>query len=168
MNKSNFTRMITILTFFLIIQGCSQGTPALTSSPTPSPTSAPTLTPTPYPTLRPKSVSDEVRNAYFEPVGPILKEWEEANLLMADRGSGGLGPIIRLEEIRIEFAELERDPYFDEVHAQMVLHMDCQIAAYVALMIPRDQIPVDYMGEAFEFLEEVEVIFGRCSFPDAD
>ena len=157
MNKSNFTRMITILTFFLIIQGCSQGTQA--------PTLTSTSTPTPYPTLRPKSVSDEVRNAYVEAVGPILEDWEEVNLLMADRGRGGLDRIIRLEEIRIEFAEVEIDPYFDELHVQMLLHMDCQIAAYVALTSSRDHSPIDYKGEAFELLEEPELIFDRCSFP---
>jgi len=170
MNKSNFYRLIIILALVLVIQACSPGTP----TPMPTHTALPTLmptetaTPTPYPTPRPKSVSDEVRDTYIASIDPLLDEWEAVNQLMSDKGRGSYDRVIKLQEIRNGFAQLEIDPYFDELHAQMLLHMDCQIAAYVALMSSRDYSSIEFQGEPFELLEEPEVIFERCSFPDTE
>jgi len=145
MNKSNFYRLIIFLTLVLAIQGCSPEMAA----------------PTPYPTPKPKSVSDEVRDEYFASTVPLLDEWEAVIPLMFDRGRGWQDRIIKLQEIRKGYSQLEVDPYFDELHAQMILHMDCQIAAYVALVNLRD-------FSSGGLLEGPEVIFERCSFPGAE
>jgi len=170
MNKSNAYKLVIILTLFLAIQACSAETPAPLPAHTALPTLMPTetATPTPYPTPRPKSVSDEVRDTYIASINPLLDEWEAVNQLMSDRGSGWLDRIIKLQEIRNEYSQLAIDPYFDELHAQMILHMDCQIAAYVALLSSKVPTSNEFQGEPFKLLEEPELIFERCSFPDAE
>ncbi|OQY32732.1 MAG: hypothetical protein B6243_07145 [Anaerolineaceae bacterium 4572_5.2] len=152
MNKSNLYRLIIILTLVFAIQACLPET----------------ATPTLYPTPRLKSVSDEVRDDYLASIDPLLDEWEAVNQLMSDRGRGAYDRVVKLQEIRNEFAQLEIDPYFDELHTQMILHMDCQIAAYVALMSSRDYSSIEFRGEPFELLEEPEVIFERCSLSGAE
>ena len=152
MDKSNAHKLVIILILVLMIQACSPGT----------------ATSTPFPTPKPKNVSDEVRDNYFVLINPLLDEWEAVIPLMSDRGNGWLDRIIKLEEIRNKFSKLEIDPYFDEPHSQMVLHMDCQIAAYVALMSSRDYSSIEFQGKPFELLEKPETIFERCSFPAAE
>ena len=143
MGKSSAYKLVIVLILVLMIQACS------------------TETPTPSPTPKPKKISDERRDEYFALIGPLLDEWEALIPLMSDRGSGWLNRIAELQEIRNEFANLEIDPYFYELHAQMILHMDCQIAAYVALVNPGEY-------SAGILLEEPEMIFKRCSFPTVE
>lgn len=146
MNKSNSSRLIIILTLFLMIQGCSLET----------------TTPIPFSTPIPKELRDQIRDAYVASTEPLLKEWDEVNQLATDRGRyDWLDLIIKMQEIRNGFAQLEVDPTVEDTHSQMILHMDCQIAAYVALVSPRDY-------SSIELLEEPDVIFGRCSFPVAE
>ncbi len=114
----------------------------------------------PYSTPKPKNISDEEKVEYFALIDPLLDEWEALIPLMSDRGSGWLKRIVELEEIRKEFSELEIDPYFDDIHTRMILHMDCQIAAYIALINSRDY-------SSGILLEEAEILFERCSFPTA-
>ena len=149
MDKSNAHKLVFILILALMIQACSPETP------TPS-------------TTKPETISDEARNEYFALINPLLDEWEAVIPLMSDRGSGWLDRIIKLEEIRNKFSKLEIDPYFYELHSQMILHMDCQIAAYVALMSSRDYSSIEFQGKPFELLEKPETIFERCSFPAAE
>ena len=149
MKISNTYKLVIILILALMIQACSPET----------------ATSTPFPTPKPKNVSDEVRDNYFALINPLLDEWEAVIPLMSDRGRGWLNRIIELQEIRNEFVKLEIDPYFEELHTQMILHMDCQIAAYVALANPKDYSSIEFQGKPFELLEESEVIFERCSFP---
>ena len=63
--------------------------------------------------------------------------------------------------------QLEVDPTKEEIHSELILHMDCQIAAYAALIDPRnwDFLSIEPRVEPVELLEEHEVIFDRCSFP---
>jgi hypothetical protein len=146
MNESNSYRLIIILTLFLIIQGCSLETP----------------TPISFSTPMPKELHDQIRDAYVASIDPLLKEWDEVNQLATDRGRyDWLNLIIKMQEIRNGFAQLEVDPTVEDIHSQMILHMDCQIAAYVAFVSPRDYSTI-------ELLEEPDVIFGRCSFPVAE
>ena len=75
--------------------------------------------------------------------------------------------IIRMQEIRNDVVGLEVDPEMEDSHSQLILHMDCQIAAYAALIDPRnwDYLSIEPIVEPVELLEEHEVIFERCSFP---
>ncbi|MBT3314476.1 MAG: hypothetical protein HN390_07660 [Anaerolineae bacterium] len=149
MNESNAHKLVFILILAFMIQACSPDVP------TPS-------------TSKPKNISDEAKSEYFALINPLLDEWEAVIPLMSDRGNGWLDRIIKLQEIRNEYSQLEIDPYFNELHTQMILHMDCQIAAYVALISSRDYSSIEFQGEPFELLEEPEVIFERCSFPGAE
>lgn len=160
MDKSNSYILIIGLTLFLMAQGCSPDAP----TPTPThtalsiPMSTETTTPMPISTPMSKEEREQIRDVYLAAIDPFLDEWEEVNQLATDRGRGWIGHIIRLQEIRNGFAQLEIDPVSEYLHSQMILHMDCQIAAYVALISPRDYSSV-------ELLDEPEVIFERCSFP---
>lgn len=163
MDKSNSYILIIGLTLFLMVQSCSPEAPTPTPTHTalPIPTSTETTTPIPFSTPMSKEVREQIRDAYLASIDPFIKEWEEVNQLATDRGRGWIDHIIRLQEIRNGFAQLEVDPAFEDIHSQMILHMDCQIAAYVALVSPRD-----YLSSGL--LEEPEVIFERCSFPVAE
>ena len=143
MDKSNAYKLAIVLILTLMIQACSPETPI------------------PYSTPKPKNISDEVKDEYFALINPLLDQWEAVIPLMSDRNSGRLNRIIELQEIRNEFEKLEIDPYFYELHSQMILHMDCQIAAYIALVNPGDY-------SSGILLEEPEGIFKRCSFPNAE
>ncbi len=66
---------------------------------------------------------------------PLLSEWRAVNLLAADnRGRDWLDQIGQLQALRMSFSQLTVDPSLAELHNQMILHMDCQIAAYMALV----------------------------------
>ena len=135
--KKNHIMSLLVLIF---ICGCAQlektPIPAKTSIPTfiPTLTIIPTLMPTStyIPTPMPEDLRKQLMDEYLTAVEPILSEWyvniEKINEV---RYQSLVDELIRL---RNEFASLEIDPYFDNLHARMVQHMDCQVASYLALI----------------------------------
>jgi hypothetical protein len=131
---------IMALLVLILICGCAQlektPLPAKTSTSTliPTSTNVPTTIPTStyIPTPLPEDLRNQIMDEYLAAVEPILSEWyvniEKINEV---RYQFLVDELIRL---RNEFASLEIDPYFDNLHARMVQHMDCQVASYLALI----------------------------------
>ena len=173
MNKIYSYRLIIILTLFLLIQGCSPEKPTPTPlHPTlPIPMSTETPTPIPFSTPLPVELRQQIIQEYNALIYPFVTEWLEVNRLATEWGRADmLDLIIRMQEIRNEIVQLEVDPTLEETHSQLILHMDCQIAAHAALIDPSnwDYLSIEPRVEPVELLEEHEVIFGRCSFPVAE
>lgn len=113
--------------------------------------------------LDPTPVPDELRREltreYSQAIAPILEDWTEVSELALDRSQPDwMDRIGELHAVRTRFVQLEVHPIFEEPHAQMTLHMDCQIAAQYALVRVEDyaQIGVPVAPET---------IFDRCRFP---
>ena len=136
---------ITLLSLvLLLIYGCTPGdTP-------PIPTS--TYLPTPMP----EDLRNQIGEEYIAAIDPVLSEWYENIEIANERRQYNV--FENLSRIRNEFVNLEIDPYFDSLHAQMILHMDCQIASYFALVDPQDYD--EYNPEV-----DYEILFSRCSYP---
>jgi hypothetical protein len=134
--------LILLVFVLILICGCAQiektPLPVKTNTPTFIPTSTiiTTLIPTStyIPTPMPEDLRKQLMDEYSAAVEPILSEWyvniEKINEV---RYQSLVDELIRL---RFEFASLEIDPYFDNLHARMVQHMDCQVASYLALIGP--------------------------------
>jgi len=169
-NKTNSFGMIIILTLYLLIQGCSPETPTPNPiHPTlPIPMSTETPTPIPFSTPLPEELIRQILREYNALIVPFFTEWLEVNRLATEWGrTDMLDLIIRMQEIRNDVVGLEVDPEMEHNHSQLILHMDCQIAAHAAFIDPRkwDYISIEPIVESVELLEEHEVIFERCSFP---
>ena len=169
-NNTNSYRLIIILTLFLVIQGCSSETPtpALIHPSLPIPMSTETPTPIPFSTPLPIELRQQINFEYNALIGPFVTEWLELNQLATDWGRTDMHDlIIRMQEIRNEIVQLEVDPSLEKIHSQLILHMDCQIAAHAAFYDyePGDYLSIELIVEPVELLEEHEVIFERCSFP---
>ncbi len=150
MNKSKSCRLIIILVLFLLIQGCSLETP----------------TPIPFSTPLPEELRRQILIEYNALIGPFVTEWLEVSRLATEWGrTDMLDLIIRMQEIRNEVVGLEVYPTLEEGHSQLILHMDCQIAAHAVFIDPGYYSIGGQIAKLVELLEEHEVIFERCSFP---
>jgi hypothetical protein len=157
-------KIILLILVLLLIYGCTpRDTPPIPTSthlPTPIPTSTHLPTPIPtstyLPTPMPEDLRKQIMEEYIAAIDPVLSEWYENIEIANERRQYSV--FENLSRIRNEFVNLEIDPYFDSKHAQMILHMDCQIASHFALVDPQDY---------YEYNPEVdyEILFSRCSYP---
>ena len=137
-------KITSIILVLLLIYGCAP------SNTPPIPTS--TYLPTPLP----EDLRIQIRDEYLAAIDPLLSEWEETIETAKERRL--YGAIENLSRLRDEFARMEIDPYFANLHAQMILHMDCQIASHLALIDPQDY-------HKFDPEADYELLFSRCSYP---
>ena len=158
---TSLIRRICAISFIgLTLFSCAEvPAPFPTNTPEPIPPSAEPPTPTLIPTRMPEELREQIRDNYLAASFPLLDEWASTNLLANNRSRPDwLDQVNQLLSIRSNYAQLEVDPSLEALHNQMLLHMDCQIAAYMAFLRPEDYA-------FFDTETDPQGSFERCSLP---
>ena len=143
-------KTILILLVMMIFQGC------ISSEPPPTPTW------TYIPTLMPDELREKIVDEYVSAVEPLINEWDELILLINDRSRHKWhDTLLQLKDTRDRFANLVIDPFFDDLHSKMIMHMDCQITSYLVVVDKKSY-------QLFDAEVDVQASLNKCVLPGSD
>ena len=163
-------KTIIILLVMMLFQGCIPSEPPPTPTWTYIPTLMPTRTyiPTPMPTWTylptqmPDELREKIRDEYLSAAEPLINEWDELILLINDRSRHEwYDTLLQLKDTRDRFANLVIDPFFDDPHSRMIMHMDCQITSYLVTITTKDY-------QKFNAEVDIEASLNKCVLPGSD
>ena len=110
----------------------------------------------------PDEVREKIVDEYVSAVEPLINEWDELILLINDRSRHEwYDTLLQLKDTRDRFANLVIDPFFDDPHSRMIMHMDCQITSYLVTITTKDY-------QKFNAEVDVEVSLNKCVLPSSD